>query len=319
MSNIIPFASNSLPSFLSNAQTNDSDLTAHASMTFPVISIKGKVFAIVRDGERKIIPNPRDPQSPASRLEVVLVKSNPNKSKAYYDQVFKDGEDIKPRCFSNNGKTPDASVEHPCSKTCAACPFNAFGSRKNPDGTMGKGKACSDSVRIAVATPDNLSDPFLIRVPATSMKALGELGRKLASRRIPYQAVITQIGFDPAVPTPRLTFAPVGFVDEAVYREAIEVSNSDVVRAIIGDAPVDTEAEQAMAAELADAKHEVVENPNPKTVTHAEAEAAIHRFEEAPAEPPAKVAPAEVKQAVAKSTTADSLIDAFAALDDFDA
>lgn len=330
MSNIVPFStSGNLPSFLAGAASNDSDLTAHASLSFPVISIKGKVFTIVRDGVRKIIPNPRDPQSPASRLEVIIVKASPNKSKAYYDVAFKDGEDIKPRCFSNNGKTPDPSVEHPCAKSCATCPFNAFGSRKNPDGTMGKGKACSDSVRIAVATPDNIVDPYMIRVPATSMKALGELGRSLATRKIPYQAVVTQISFDPNVPTPRLVFKPVGFVDEASYRSAMEESASDTVHAIIGEAPIDTEAEQAMAAELEDARHEMPAEKSPTIVTRAEAEYAIHRAKEAQAAPAVKVTHDEVKEALApvaepkpapapKAATGDDLIDAFSNLDDFD-
>lgn len=307
---------NTTPAFLAGAANTDNDITNHASLSFPVISIKGKVFAIVRDGDRKIIPNPKDPQSPASRLEVVLVKVNPNKSKAYYDVAFKDGEEIKPRCFSNNGKTPDASVEHPCSKSCATCPFNAFGSRKNPDGTMGKGKACSDSVRIAVATMDNIADPYLIRVPATSMKALGEFGRFAANRKIPYQGLLTQIGFDPSVPTPRLTFKAIGFVPEGVYREAVTESTSDVVRAIIGEVAADTEADQLAAAELDDAKHDTPAEVSPAKVTEAEAEHAIMRGTEAPAVQAAAPAPAPVQE---EAPTADTLIDAFSNLEDFDA
>ena len=52
MSNIIPFDSGNLPSHFKSggAVSVNSDLTAHAGGGFPVISIKGKVFAIVRDG-----------------------------------------------------------------------------------------------------------------------------------------------------------------------------------------------------------------------------------------------------------------------------
>ncbi len=77
--NIIPFdGSKSLPAYLKSFNVADinSDLTAHAGGGFPVISIKGKVFAVVRDGERVVLPNPKDPDSPATAIDVVLLKAN---------------------------------------------------------------------------------------------------------------------------------------------------------------------------------------------------------------------------------------------------
>lgn len=308
---IITFTPASVPSFLSDYK-EDSDLTAHASLSYPVISIKGKVFTVVRDGVRKTLTNPKDPDSPANYLDAILVKANPNKSKAYYEGVFKEGEDIKPRCFSNDGHHPDASVANPCSKSCANCPFNAFGSRRNPDGTMGKGKACSDSVRIAVATVDNLEDPYMIRVPATSMKALGELGRVLAQHKVPYQGVVTRISFEPSVATPRLVFKPMGFVTEEVYRKAIEVSKSDLVKAIIGEIVLGSEERAAEAAEIADARHETNNEVSPKVVTPVEAENAIQNA----GKPRSRnvVTPDEAEaaiQSVNKVETADDLLDSF--------
>ena len=55
MSDLIPFDfDGGLPAHLRGADVKhiNSDLTAHAS-GFPVISIKGKVFAVVRDGDRR--------------------------------------------------------------------------------------------------------------------------------------------------------------------------------------------------------------------------------------------------------------------------
>ncbi len=55
--NIIPFDSgSSLPAFLKKVDIAalNADLTAHAGGGFPVISIKGKVFAVVRDGDREM-------------------------------------------------------------------------------------------------------------------------------------------------------------------------------------------------------------------------------------------------------------------------
>jgi len=66
MSALIPFESAGLPAHLRalDVATINGDLTAHAGTGFPVISIRGKVFAVVRDGERVVLPNPRDPESP---------------------------------------------------------------------------------------------------------------------------------------------------------------------------------------------------------------------------------------------------------------
>ena len=310
-SNVIPFGANTVvPSFFTGIE-DDNDLTAHASLSFPVISIKGKVFTVVRDGDRQPMMNPKDPESPANYLDIILVKSNPNKSKAYYDQVFKEGEDIKPRCFSNDGKRPDASIAQPCSQSCAACPFNAFGSRRNPDGSMGKGKACSDSVRIAVAAVNALDDPYLIRVPATSMKTLGELGRVLAQHKVPYQGVVTRISFDPAVATPRLLFKPIGYVDEPTYRKAVEVSKGELVRAIIGEAPSITDADRAAedsAVFISDSVTTVREAPVAAPAPFVPAKTVKAAPKDKPTAAPAPVeAPAETTTA-----SADSLIDSFA-------
>ena len=82
--NIIPFdQKGSLPAYLKNA--NRVSLNADLMTTtggFPVISIKGKTFAVVRDGVRKVLPNPKDPDSPATSVDVVIIRANKGMSKA---------------------------------------------------------------------------------------------------------------------------------------------------------------------------------------------------------------------------------------------
>jgi hypothetical protein len=124
MSNIIPFDSGNLPAYLkaANRAVINDDLTAHAGTGFPVISIKGKVFAVVRDGDRNVLPNPNDPDSPATSIEVVLVKANKGTSKVFYAKGYQEGsENTKPDCFSNEGTKPDASIAVPQAKSCALC------------------------------------------------------------------------------------------------------------------------------------------------------------------------------------------------------
>lgn len=233
--NIIPFDDNvRLPAHLRAADADlNADLTAHAGGGFPIISIKGKVFTEVRDGERKIIPNPKDPDSPATYIEVVLVKVNKNKSKVWYATGYSEGgEAKKPDCYSSDGVAPNADSEKPQSKTCATCKFNEWGSKITEGGK--KAKMCTDTVRMAIAKPDLLNDPYLLRVPPATLKPLGEYGAMLAKRGVKYNGVVTRISFDPAEATPKLQFKPVGFLDEAGYAKVQEMIGSEIVKNILG-------------------------------------------------------------------------------------
>jgi hypothetical protein len=235
MTNIVAFESGKLPAYLSavNVSELNQDLTSHASSGFPIMSIKGKVFTLSRGDEKTVLPNPKDPDSPATAIDVVIVKVNKGTSKVFYLNGYKEGEQAKPDCFSNNGDKPDAGSKQPQAKSCQACPHNQWGSKIGENG--GKGKACQDSVRIAIAPPDQVNDPMLLRVPPASIKALGELGTACAKRGVPYNAAVTKISFDLASATPKLLFKPVGLLDDETFAAVQKVADSDIVRNITGN------------------------------------------------------------------------------------
>lgn len=249
MTQIVPFEGGKVPAYLKNfAAEVNGDLLSHQGTSFPIISIKGKIFTVSREGERNVIPNPKDPESPATYINVVMVKANKATSKVFYMKGYVDGSDDKPDCFSNDGVRPDPSVEKPVSKTCSTCPKNVWGSKITDAGK--KVKACTDSVRIAVATPNAIDDPYFIRVPPASIKNLGKLGDKLNKAGVDYRAVIIKVSFDPDQATPLLHFTPVGYLDEESYKKAVEVSEGDVVQAIMGSSSIgigeDEEEEEAV-------------------------------------------------------------------------
>jgi len=292
---IIPFESKSLPGYLKSVDVSElnNDLTAHAGAGFPVISIKGKIFAIVRDGERKTLMNPKDPDSPATSIDVVMLKANKGTSKVYYAKGYTEGgsDGVKPDCFSHMGDKPDAQAEKPQSKTCATCKHNVWGSRIGENGN--KGKSCQDSVRLAVATPDQLNDPYLLRVPPASIRGLGEYGDMLKKRGVGYNMVVTKISFDVEAPTPKLMFKPVGFIDEAAYAKVKEQAAGDIVQQIIGSVFVEMpeEAVSAPEAKATETTKEViarVAKPG-KKVSDDEIAAAVKA-----AEPAKKVADTEI-------------------------
>ena len=289
--NIIPFdQAGKLPAFLKSFDIAalNADLTSHAGGGFPVISIKGKVFAVVRDGERVVLPNPKDPESPATSIDVVLLKANKGTSKVFYLKGYdpKDSEGAKPDCYSADGVAPAADAANPQAKKCATCAHNQWGSRVTEKGAS-KGKACSDTVRMAVAAAGQLNDPMLLRVPPASIKALGEYGQMLAKRGVGYSMVVTKVAFDQEAESPKLTFKPVGFLDDAGFAEVQEMVSSDLVQNILGASAMATEFQApAVAAEAPEEAPAQAAKPAPK------AKPAPVK-EDAPA-PVAKAAPAEV-------------------------
>lgn len=290
--NIIPFDSGSkLPAFLKKVDVAalNSDLTAHAGSGFPVISIKGKVFAVVRDGDREIQMNPKDPDSAATSLNVVLLKANKGTSKVFYIKGYdKDtSEGQKPDCYSNDGVEPAADAQNKQAKKCATCAHNQWGSRISEKGAT-KGKACADAVRMAVAPAGQLNDAMLLRVPPASIKALGEYGQMLAKRGVGYNMVVTKVGFDLQAESPKLTFSAIGLLDDDGFAEVQEIAASDMVSNILGSSVVAAPAAEEPAEEQAPAPAPVVK-PKSKPVVEEPAE------EEAPkpaAKPKAAAKPA---------------------------
>ena len=285
-----------LPAHLRGKVQNENRFSAAVGTGgFPHVSIKGKVFHITRGDETALVTKGDDGE-PAASLLAVIVATNPSVSKVYYDTGYEEGSSAKPTCFSNNGTTPSADAENPQAKKCAVCPHGQWGSRITDNG--GKGKACADSMRLAIAAPDQLNDPMLLRVPAASLKTLGQFGAQLAKRGVEPQHVVTKIGFDYEVAHPSLTFKAMSFVD-AEQLEEIELvlaDEADMIGNITGVSggfsenskaaePVDEPAPKAEASKPRKSKRleqaeEEAEAPKAKKVrTEAEPTASVDDYD----------------------------------------
>lgn len=234
MSNaIIPFKDDGkLPAHLQGAATHNDELAGGVSSGYPVLSFKGKTWSLREGGTSSIIMKPDDDDEVATSLEVVILKANPHLSKVYYESGYTEGSDAKPSCYSHNGTTPASDADKPQSATCALCPHNAWGSRISENGS--KGKACSDSRRVAVAAAGDIARPMLLRIPAATLKDLAGYAQMLTQRNAPYQAVVTKIGFDPTVAHPKLTFKAVRWLDASEYAEVQSAMETETVRQIVG-------------------------------------------------------------------------------------
>ena len=251
MGTLIPFSSSKVPAYLAKLKAKGGGslaaFSANVGGGFPVLHIKGKEFSVTRDGVRTQLqlPDADGELVPATYVDLVLLKANANLSKVYYAKGYEEGAaNAKPDCFSNDGVRPDAAAATPQSKACASCPHNVFGT-----GAGGKGKACSDSRRVAVAASGTPNEPMLLRVQPASLKNLAEYARLLGEKGIPeMHCVVTRLKFEFGESSPKLVFIPKGFLDDEAFALAEEAIESDIVQQILGLAPVPEEETVAPAA-----------------------------------------------------------------------
>lgn len=239
MSNIIPF-SNDVPAALSSAFTMFADINRDVVglPKFSTLSIRGKVFTLKKDGIKTILkrPGPDGEDEAAQALGVVILRANMH-AKTYYSKRYSEGESegALPDCYSYDSVAPSVNSPKPQASKCALCPHNQWNSRAG-DGTNeeGKGKACADNARLAIAAPDKLSEPMLLRVPPASLKPLREAVKELNTRKVPYNAAVTRISFDPTAPSPKLLFKPVGLMPQDTFAALKEMYDNELVRTIVG-------------------------------------------------------------------------------------
>jgi hypothetical protein len=318
-----------LPAHLAQMFPATNDLSANVSIgSFAHLSIKGKVWTVARGkDDKQVVMN--EEGDPRSSIEVVIIKANPHISKVFYTGGYVEGSDAKPACYSNDGIAPAADSAEPQSKKCAICPHNQWGSKITENGS--KIKACTDSRRLAVAPAGDLKDPMLLRVPAASLKPLGEYGDMFARKGVPYQAAVTKIRFDPEAASPRLLFKFERFLDADDAATVREMMESPVVANIIGDGPISvpddtpaleskvvTKPTKVVAKETASEDEDDEPAPKKSTTVPKEGTPKKSAFGSSPAEPEAKPAKAAPKAKVVEDddNLAAELDGVLGALDD---
>jgi hypothetical protein len=298
-----------------------------ASAKFPVISTKGGRFTVKREGTKTLITRekvrPTDPDEPASYIDMVVL--NLQKSKTFYIEGYSEGSEEKPDCTSADGITPDAGVKAQQCSTCSLCPHNAWGSGVNDKGEATKGKACSDVIRLAVASPANLDDAFMLRVPPASLKNFAEVSKWLTAKRIPVNGAVIRISFD-MEKTGVMTFQAIGGLDSATYQKSSSLKNTDLVLSIVGKGgaahmaalpaqaaqpaiaaqPTGPTAEEVAAKAKAEAKAKKVAAAKAAAEAAAAAAKAAEDDDEDPVAPAAQPAAAPSKPAATPVATSDT-------------
>jgi len=165
------------------------------------ISTKGKMFTFP-DGQ----------SHPGPLNAVILDWRNFNR---YYTRPYDPQNPTAPDCFAIaknlNEMAPHAEASDPQADACQGCPLNEFGSAPN-----GRGKACRNTVRLAVVPPDadDSFEPWLLNVAPTSLKSWTSFVSQLeAIGKLPIQAT-AEIAFKADAAFPQLTFMARDYHDE---------------------------------------------------------------------------------------------------------
>lgn len=214
------------------------------------ISIEGGVWRLLVNGKEIA-------QKEERNLNVVIVAASSKVARTYYAGTYKKGVSAPPDCWSANGDHPDKSVEAPQASACANCPQNIKGSGQ------GDGRACRFSQRIAVVLDNDIGgDVFQLVLPSTSIFGEGEAGKwplqmyakMIGAKGVPITAVVTEMRFDTASSTPKITFKPVRFLESNEIATAIEQGKStEAIKAItmtVAKAKEDAPALEAPKAEV---------------------------------------------------------------------
>lgn len=329
MSAIIPF--DFAAPAATGARQRENNINASVIMGgagYPVLSIKGKVFAIVKDSERKpLIRRMKDEEDnvvdvPVAALQLAVVRAN-SKGRVFYAKSFVDGEDNqKPTCFSHDGLRPDASVDEPQAGNCQLCPHAQWGTKTSSDGAAVKGTACTVRTRLAVTDPkDPKLTTYLLNVPAGSRASFSDAVKTADSHGKNYNEVVMKISFDNEAPSPKLVFQPCGLVSDEVYEKISGLFEDKTVLDIIGT-PTLRQVEEvarpaaALAApdtpralpaqEVTDVVAKTIAKAKAPVVTETEVEGALFGSGE-PA--PAATKPAAKPRAVAKPKPATVAVD----------
>jgi len=233
VSNNITVLDSGLPDYLKTLQVDNTTkalMGGGSGSQSKRISIRGSVWRLMINGKEVT-------QNEDRHLNVVIIAAAPKVSRTFYGQQYQEsGEVVAPDCWSADGEVPDVKAASPQSKRCVDCPQNIAGSGQ------GNSRACRYYQRIAVVLANDIGgDVFQLTLPSTSIFGEGTngkwplqaYGKMLGSKGIPVTAVITEMRFDTASATPKVTFKALRFLEADQHQIAIKQGETDAAKKAI--------------------------------------------------------------------------------------
>lgn len=218
MSNEISLFQQNVPDYIKEVGVDELTKSLGGAGGMKRISIRGSVFRMMVNGE-EIAKNEN------RAMNVVVVNGTKYVARKFYAGSYTPGETAPPDCWSNDGLTPDASIEAPQHANCEGCPQNIKGSGQKDS------RACRFEKRLAVVLADDIKGSvYQLILPSKSYFGKGDqdhmpfeqYAKYVASQGYNINMIVTEMKFDSDSESPKLIFKPIGFLN----REQWEVAKS---------------------------------------------------------------------------------------------
>jgi hypothetical protein len=352
MANIVPLTEAFRPIALVGALADKFKSNLGGGEALPKISIKGKVWTIVKEGERNVLMDADGNAEPS--IEVVVLAQTaspdgrPSRTRSYFEGVYDPDSSTAPVCASYDGYKPSADSSNPQSEKCESCPKSVKGSHKD-----GIRSACQTGKRLVVVPSNDLStDSFYLQLPITSVWVEKEehsdkgwfswdgYMKHLKARGVQHTATVTtKMRFVPGSQYPQVVFKATNALTEEGLNIVAERIDSDEVKKLlgvdrgyatrVGEAVEEDELDEtpvATKAKVAPKVEDDFDEPAPKPKAKVEDDfdepapkpkAKVEDdFDEPAPKPKAKVA--EPEEPAPKPKVANSSAELLAELDDWD-
>lgn len=218
MSNEISLFQQNVPDYIKEVGVDELTKSLGGAGGMKRISIRGSVFRMMVNGE-EIAKNEN------RAMNIVVVNGTKYVARKFYAGSYTPGETAPPDCWSNDGLTPDASIEAPQHANCEGCPQNIKGSGQKDS------RACRFEKRLAVVLADDIKGSvYQLILPSKSYFGKGDqdhmpfeqYAKYVASQGYNINMIVTEMKFDSDSESPKLIFKPIGFLN----REQWEVAKS---------------------------------------------------------------------------------------------
>ena len=197
----------------------------------PRLSIAENKFTLIDAAGNTRLAGQLDPKL-GLYLEVQFVDVNENVSKMYREEDnFDKDNPLPPTCWSDDGKTPSATVTKQQAPACLTCPKNERGSAISKQSGVAI-KACRDQKQAAFLHNGGL---YQFVVTPGSMKTWKQYLRTLEGHGVDLIQVITRIHF---VGQGELDFAPVRSINEGEVDAVCKVREEKASDYVVGRSSV---------------------------------------------------------------------------------
>lgn len=270
MSNEISLFQQAVPDYIKEVGVDELTKSLGGAGGMKRISLRGGVFRMMVNGE-EIAKNE------SRSMNIVVVNGTKHVARKYYAGGYTPGESAPPNCWSNDGVTPDASIEAPQHANCEGCPQNIKGSGQ------GESRACRYEKRLAVVLADDIKGSvYQLILPSKSYFGKGDqdhmpfeqYAKYVASQGYNINMIVTEMKFDSDSESPKLTFKPIGFLNKDQWEAAkLQGGTPEAKSAVVQTASQADSKPKSIAAPVAApaaAKAEVeVAEPTKKTTKKA--------------------------------------------------